>query len=261
MNKSMIFEKHEVEIIELNGQILFNPRHVGVCLEISESAVRDHIASMSNKQVVKLTNSDVGSTDIRKLNNAGENFLTESGVYKLVFKSRKPEAERFQDWVTDVVLPSIRKTGSFSVMTEKDKTDTELLVLKYAGEMLNMSEASKLGMLQRFMEIKGLDSRALPVYAEKKRVSFSATKLLEDRGKPVSTVAFNKLLILEGFLEERERKSVGSTVKKFKMLTEKGLQFGENLVSPKNEKEVQPYYFEDSFDELLRIIDGTGEEE
>lgn len=56
-------------------------------------------------------------------------------------------------------------------MTEKDKTDTELLVLKYAGEMLNMSEASKLGMLQRFMEIKGLDSRALPVYAEKRKES------------------------------------------------------------------------------------------
>lgn len=34
MNVPMIFENHEVEIIEVNGQILFNPRHVGVCLEI-----------------------------------------------------------------------------------------------------------------------------------------------------------------------------------------------------------------------------------
>lgn len=49
----------------------------------------------------------------RKLNNAGENFLTESGVYKLIFRSHKPEAERFSDWVTDEVLPSIRKTGSY----------------------------------------------------------------------------------------------------------------------------------------------------
>ena len=52
--------------------------------------------------------------NIRKLNNAGENFLTESGVYKLIFKSRKEEAERFQDWVTDEVLPSIRQTGSYT---------------------------------------------------------------------------------------------------------------------------------------------------
>lgn len=51
----------------------------------------------------------------RKLNNAGENFLTESGVYKLVFKSRKPSAEKFADWVADEVLPSIRKYGMYAV--------------------------------------------------------------------------------------------------------------------------------------------------
>ena len=57
----------------------------------------------------------------RKLNNAGENFLTESGVYKLIFKSRKEAAERFQDWVTDEVLPSIRKTGTYIAPSNKDK--------------------------------------------------------------------------------------------------------------------------------------------
>ena len=118
MNESkemMVFENHKVEVFELNGQVLFNPRHVGECLDLGESAVRMAIAEMNNKQVVKLTNSDVNLIDIRKLNNAGENFLTESGVYKLIFKSRKPSAEKFQDWVTDVVLPTIRKTGSFSI--------------------------------------------------------------------------------------------------------------------------------------------------
>ena len=59
-------------------------------------------------------------SNIRKLNNAGENFLTESGVYKLTFKSQKKEAERFQDWVTDEVLPQIRKTGGYIPTNEKD---------------------------------------------------------------------------------------------------------------------------------------------
>ena len=67
------------------------------------------------KQVLKISNSDVTNNHIRKLNNAGENFLTESGVYKLVFKSRKPNAEKFTDWVTDEVLPSIRKHGMYAV--------------------------------------------------------------------------------------------------------------------------------------------------
>lgn len=41
-------------------------------------------------------------------------IITESGLYKLVLRSRKPEAEEFSDWVTGEVLPSIRKTGSYA---------------------------------------------------------------------------------------------------------------------------------------------------
>ena len=37
----------------------------------------------------------------------------ESGLYRLIFTSRKPEAERFKDWVFGVVLPQIRKTGKY----------------------------------------------------------------------------------------------------------------------------------------------------
>lgn len=41
--------------------------------------------------------------------------ISESGFYRLVMRSNKPEAERFQTWVTGTVLPTIRKTGSYSV--------------------------------------------------------------------------------------------------------------------------------------------------
>lgn len=124
MNDLMIFEGHEVEVLEVEGRILFNPYHVGECLGLSDSAVRMAISKMTEAQAIKLKNSDVnktdsrensaiGKTDIRKLNNAGENFLTESGVYKLVFKSHKPNAEKFMDWIADEVLPTIRKTGGY----------------------------------------------------------------------------------------------------------------------------------------------------
>lgn len=126
MNELMIFEGNEVEAFEFKGEILFNPYHVGVCLELSESAVRNYLAKMNEKQAVVLKNSDVRDKDIRKLNNAGEKFLTESGVYKLVFKSRKPNAEKFTDWVTDEVLPTLRKTGSYE-MPKKKPTHKEKL--------------------------------------------------------------------------------------------------------------------------------------
>jgi len=47
------------------------------------------------------------------------NFVTESGLYGLIFQSRKPEAKKFRKWVTNEVLPSIRKTGSYSLANKK----------------------------------------------------------------------------------------------------------------------------------------------
>jgi prophage antirepressor-like protein len=41
-------------------------------------------------------------------------FINESNLYKTIFQSRKESAERFTEWVTSEVLPSIRKTGSYS---------------------------------------------------------------------------------------------------------------------------------------------------
>ncbi len=59
LNNLMIFEGHEVEVFELDGQVLFNPYHVGKCLELGDSAVRKAIGNMTEKQVTKLRNSDV----------------------------------------------------------------------------------------------------------------------------------------------------------------------------------------------------------
>lgn len=139
MNNLMIFEGNEVEVFELDGQVLFNPYHVGDCLELGESAVRMAVSKMNDKQAIKVRNSDVKNIDIRKLNNAGENFLTESGVYKLVFKSHKPNAESFTDWVTDEVLPSLRKTGSYEMPQKDEKpkkknlSATNMLVRNVSG--------------------------------------------------------------------------------------------------------------------------------
>lgn len=126
MNQLMKFGNKPVEVFELNGQVLFNPYHCGKCLDLTESSVRNHLANMNLKQAILLKNSDVLNKDIRKLNNAGEKFLTESGVYKLIFKSKKEEAEKFQDWVTDEVLPQIRKTGGY-IPIDEEESDQDIL--------------------------------------------------------------------------------------------------------------------------------------
>lgn len=59
------------------------------------------------------------------------NFISESNLYKLVFQSRKPEAERFADWVTSEVLPAIRKHGAYMTdgVIERTLTDPDYLIM------------------------------------------------------------------------------------------------------------------------------------
>ena len=93
---SWTFENKEVEVFEFEGKVLFNPKHVGECLELEKSSVRNYLSKMTTDQVVVIKNSDLHDMHFRKLNNRGEKFLTESGVYKLIFKSDKKESEKFQ---------------------------------------------------------------------------------------------------------------------------------------------------------------------
>ena len=46
MHELMIFEGHEVEVFELNGAVLFNPYHVGECLDMAPGTVKDHMSKM-----------------------------------------------------------------------------------------------------------------------------------------------------------------------------------------------------------------------
>ena len=62
-------------------------------------------------------------------------FINESNLYKVIFQSRKPEAERFTEWVTSEVLPSIRQTGGY-IAGEENMTEDEL-VLKAMQVMQN----------------------------------------------------------------------------------------------------------------------------
>lgn len=163
MNELM-FKNVVVEMIVLNGVPYFNPYHVGICLGLSNSTVRDYVSQMNDRQVRKFKNSDVENTDIRKLNNAGENFLTESGVYKLIFKSNKEQAEEFQNWVTDDVLPMIRQTGSY--ISEKERLQLKLFS----------------------------DDKGIVVDAHKKLIQLETKPLLERLEEQAPHVAFAKAI-------------------------------------------------------------------
>ncbi|MGS7182773.1 Bro-N domain-containing protein [Streptococcus pyogenes] len=99
----------EVRTATINNQIYFN---LNDCCQILE-------LSNPRKTIERLNKDGVTTSDI--IDSLGRtqqaNFINESNFYKLVFQSRKPEAEKFADWVTSEVLPSIRKHGAY--MTEQ----------------------------------------------------------------------------------------------------------------------------------------------
>ncbi|SPZ51226.1 Uncharacterized phage-encoded protein [Sarcina ventriculi] len=184
MNNLMIFENKEVEVFEFEGKVLFNPYHVGECLELEKSSVRNYLSKMTTNQAILLKNSNVLNKDIRKLHNTGEKFLTESGVYKLIFKSDKKEAEKFQDWVTDEVLPQIRKTGGY-ISTNENMSDEDILsrALQIANSRIE----------ERNKQIKELKPKA--EYTDmvlQSNNTFTIRQIANDYG--MSAQEFNKLL-------------------------------------------------------------------
>ena len=56
-----------------------------------------------------------------------------------------------------------------------------------------------------------------------------------------------------GFLKEETRQGT-TRIHKFKVIIEKGKSYGENQVSPKNQSETQPRWYDDKFEELLKAI-------
>ena len=74
------------------------------------------ILGIANHKDVKNRLSERGVDTIDTLTKGGKQsllYVNESNLYKTIFQSKKAEAEKFTDWVTGVVIPSIRKNGGY----------------------------------------------------------------------------------------------------------------------------------------------------
>ena len=111
---------------------LFRASDVGVVLDISN--IRTSIVDFdeSEKRAVHTTDGTGRLQDIT--------FLTEKGLYKVLFRSRKPIAQKFQNWVCDVIK-EIRVTGIYNMQKEIDKKQEELEQTK--SEMASLEDTKK----------------------------------------------------------------------------------------------------------------------
>lgn len=70
--------------------------------------------------------------------------VNESGLYDVIFQSRKPEAKRFRRWVTNEVLPAIRKTGAYISDSILDADDPWELLETHDKTLLYEAVLSKI---------------------------------------------------------------------------------------------------------------------
>lgn len=130
-----------------------------------------------------------------------------------------------------------------------------LSVVKFIADDLRVSESSRLFMYENYCKDVGIPTGFLPKYTDNgSREQCSATELLKRNGCEIKTATFNQCLIADGYMELRERPTSKGGTKEYKALTDKGLRYGVNLVSNKNQKECQPYYYADTFMELYNKV-------
>ena len=109
------------------------------------------------------------------VNPRGMKFINESGLYTLIARSNKPEARRFQRWVTSEVLPSIRKTGQYAIQKQTPS---------YAIE--DPIERAKAWISEQ-EEKRALEDKTKALEAENEQLEADNETLTEQRDKAVQT--------------------------------------------------------------------------
>lgn len=103
-----------------NGDTWFCFRDVAKVLEISNLS---YLKKRLNEKGCRLTST------LTKGGKQSLIFVNEGNLYRMTCRSDKPQAKPFENWVYDEVLPSIRKTGSYTV-ANKEKSSTNIDEIK-----------------------------------------------------------------------------------------------------------------------------------
>lgn len=145
MTDIMVFESQQfgkVRTVRIGGEPWFVAVDICKALDIRSDSVRRIIRP---KEVQTINHNSIGVKKGRD-----PLIVNENGMYRLIMRSRKKEAESFQDWVFEVVLPAIRKTGGY-IAGEEHMADDELMAkaLIVANNKL----------LQREQHIKALEAK------------------------------------------------------------------------------------------------------
>ena len=250
-------------VTDEQGNPWFVAADVCAVLEIRNN--RDAMSRLDDDEKADVGITDTSSNGVMQERNM--TIINESGLYSLILTSRKPEAKSFKKWVTSEVLPSIRKTGSYSVPKQQQQPSKIPFNEAAAGleiiyRSLNVSESGKLGLFRGLAEDYGVSPNRLPAYAVdaptvtagSSETTMSLTEILKRTNTPLSATIANRKLHELGLLKQESRKSSNGQYKNFWSITDAGLKYGKNVTSDLNPRETQPHWYVKSMDELVNLL-------
>ena len=125
MNQTLFkFENNKINVLGSEEKPLFYASQVASILGYSNTkkAVYNHIWDINKTNVFEYNQQFLG-TQNSPLHNLNHQtiLINEMGLYQLIFNSKLEKAKQFQQWVLSVILPSIRKTGSFQPKLQHDQ--------------------------------------------------------------------------------------------------------------------------------------------
>ena len=145
IEKVFKYEATELPVIKYEDEIWFKAVVVATILKYTNQrkAIRDHVDPEDKRKLSELMSKSKWNesfclkTEPLKGNEGNSLYLSESGLYSLVLRSKLESAKEFKRWVTSQVLPSIRKTGRYdycmnhkynNTLTFKIENETDLHV-------------------------------------------------------------------------------------------------------------------------------------
>ena len=142
------------------GDPWFVAKDVATCIEHKDVTTMCRVCRDKDKVVVNYSNLK-HSADLAECFSEQQSpnitLISESGLYRILAKCNLPKCEPFESWVFDEVLPSIRKTGSYSVtQTQVSRKDQLYLAIIHAE-----SEAVRVDALKELEEINKQEVKAL----------------------------------------------------------------------------------------------------
>ena len=211
-----------------------------------------YLVDFSQKDVFRPFQIDVPPRGLTVLTQTGYAMLAKVFTDNLAWQVQRELVDKYFTVVQQQPAP---QPAPSMFMAGDPHIANQIMLANAAAEMLRMSADSKLKMLYQIGDYHNLATGFLPSYIEDQPTK-CLTKLLKENRSRLSAKIVNVVLLELGILEEQERPSTKAEngVKVFKNLTDKGLEYGKNLVNPNNQRETQPHYYVERFPELLRMV-------